>query len=201
MDSHLLAKTVVKIIVSLKILNMQNLIYVVREHRTYLFIALIFLMYFFLKSGSPYDFQARTFKGITDAGSIIALNISSQNGVLEGYGFHEYKSGALHNITLTGYVEKRTGKFSLKEKCHSHNENPFYGKITGYFREENKRLSGTWNNPTNDDPTRLSLIHTNKTPDEVLESESPHHIRRYIKEKTRKAGGAVNGVWEAIIGK
>ncbi len=120
-----------------------------------------------------FGFEEQTFKGYSEAGTVVALDITSKDGVLTGVGFHRFRNCTVNKIEFEGEINEE-GEIEFEEKRTSTGQ--LFGTVTGKYDKEKNKIICTWRNSRNADPTRLTLkvSKTSKdNADDILSSLPP----------------------------
>jgi hypothetical protein len=101
-----------------------------------------------------FDFEEQTFRGFSEEGTVVALDITSSGGILTGTGFHRFRNCKTNKLELEGEINEE-GEIEFEEKRTSNGE--LFGTVKGKYDKKNNKIVCTWRNNRNADPTRLTL--------------------------------------------
>lgn len=142
-----------------------------------------------------YKLDGKTFKGTTEAGSLIALNFTVSGGEVSGYGCHLFKSGKENHVNFSGEIDCELGTFEIAET--SIIDGSYFGTIRGKISESQMNIVGGWTNRFGEDFTQINLSFTEKTPEEVIFTES----YKYIEKKAYQTGKTAQvKLWNVVKG-
>lgn len=135
----------------------------------------------------PYKLSKKTYKGTTDAGSLIALNFTISDGEVSGHGCHLFSSGKENHVNFSGEIDCERGTFEVVET--SIIDGSYFGTIKGKISDSKMNVAGVWVNRFGEDDTDINLSITDETTEEVILKESLKYIKKnaYLKGKRDKA--------------
>lgn len=163
---------------------MQNFRYRIRIIPVVVVLGMLMIGGWLLFPTCPFKFEDKTFKGSTEMGTIIALNFTINGGEITGYGCHLFSSGKENFVTFSGSIDCKSGQFEVQE--HLVVNNYYFGEIRGMISDTQTDVVGGWTNSFGEDYTEINLSYTEKSPEEVIRTESPKYIQKKAMEAGRK---------------
>ncbi len=161
----------------------------------FLLFALLLLAGFLVFPSCPYEVSDQTYKCTTKDDKLIAINITIENGKVTGYGYHLSGTNEEKYFNIVGEIDCETGRFEIYENLVI--EETFFGQMRGRMSKTKMNLISVWIDQYSLDETPINLVATTKTPEEVLDTESPsrtrENMREWVKEKKEKAFGFIEG--------
>lgn len=159
--------------------------------------SLVLIGIYAVLTSCPYNFRSRTFKGTSNAEDLIALEFSTIDGEISGYGFHLTNSGVENHVNLKGLIDCDSGEFQMDEFLLSNGN--LFGSIKGKVDRTKTNVVGGWTNQLGRRHTVVNLEFTEKSPGEVLNTESTRHIKRRAAQQGKRLKQRVLGIFKGFF--
>ena len=159
-------------------------------------LSFIAVLVFWLKADDHYSFQNRTYKGITEMGTLVTFSLTVEDGLVTGYGAHVFSSGHQNPIQISGYIDDATGEIRISENYTA--TGSLFGRISGRIDEDFGRFVGSWTNSQGGDQTALNLVFSEYSPEYIINTEAPKRTEQRAVNTGRNVREAVRGFFRGL---